>query len=546
MCAISGEKTFNVYICPRKQISEETSSVNGFTVKNQTLFLDDVPMETKSHKEALTDFLAFLVTLHRPLLVGHNLQWFDRLIVSRIMSEFCLLNEFQKRSVVQEGAGTSCDQTEDVTLVFFDLETTGLDIFHCDIIQVSAISGDKIFNVYTYPRQQISEGASAVTGFTVANQTLFRHGVPIETKTHEEALTDFLAFLGTLHRPVLAGMMENKENIGDSLNSKKSDKGTPLLECAGCLPSPAPAADQNIPVEDHSIVFFDLETTGLGTIVFHGCKHVKARSTPNTKNSRDKFQLAIRFLTGKQHSVWNQGKDLQCLHGSQTPIVKGASAVIGFTVRRHKLYLHRRPVQTKTHRDCLMSFLAFLRALNQPLLAGHNIKRFDCPILARVLEEFQLNEQFKLLVSGFLDTLILSKDLLQNTGIKSFKQENLVKELLKKSYPAHNALEDVKALQDLYSALRPTPAQITSHLFTLDHMESHMSLQPLVEGKAISKTTAQKLARLGFNFEKMKRSHLQNPSEGLQQFLEPLKEELKNSMFTKTLDKICDFFKIEQ
>ncbi|RXM95865.1 Protein PML, partial [Acipenser ruthenus] len=230
----------------------------------------------------------------------------------------------------------------------------------------------------------------------------------------------------------------------------------------------------------------------------------------------------------------------------RTPIVKGASAVTGFTVRRHKLYLHHRPVQTKTHRDCLMSFLAFLRALDRPLLAGHNIKRFDCPILARVLEEFQLNEEFKLLVSGFLDTLILSKDLLRNTGIKSFKQENLVKELLKKSYPAHNALEDVKALQDLYSALRPTPAQITSHLFTLDHMESHMSLQPLVEGKAISKTTAQKLARLGFNFEKMKRSHLQNPSEGLRQFLEPLKQELKNSMFTKTVDKICDFFKIEQ
>ncbi|RXM91756.1 hypothetical protein EOD39_20851 [Acipenser ruthenus] len=78
-----------------------------------------------------------------------------------------------------------------------------------------------------------------------------------------------------------------------------------------------------------------------------------------------------------------------------------------------------------------------------------------------------------------------------------------------------------------------------------DECEETQSV-PLVEGKAISKTTAQKLARLGFNFEKMKRSHLQNPSEGLRQFLEPLKEELKNSMFTKTVDKICDFFKIEQ
>ncbi|XP_041082876.1 uncharacterized protein LOC121299273 isoform X2 [Polyodon spathula] len=61
----------------------------------------------------------------------------------------------------------------------------------------------------------------------------------------------------------VSGIVENKENIGDSLNSKASDKGTPLLECAGCLPSPAPAADQHIHVEDHSIVFFDLEATGL-------------------------------------------------------------------------------------------------------------------------------------------------------------------------------------------------------------------------------------------------------------------------------------------
>ncbi|XP_041075012.1 protein PML-like isoform X2 [Polyodon spathula] len=314
----------------------------------------------------------------------------------------------------------------------------------------------------------------------------------------------------------VSDMMENKENIGDSLNSKASDKGTPLLECAGCLPSPAPAADQHIPVEDHSIVFFDLETTGLGS----NC---------------DIIQLSAVCME----------KTFDVYMVPRTPIAKGASAVTGFTVRRHKLYLHRRPVQTKTHRDCLMSFLAFLQALNRPLLAGHNIKRFDCPILARALEEFQLNEEFKLLVSGFLDTLILSKDLLQNTGIKSFKQESLVKELLKKSYPAHNALEDVKALQDLCRVLRPTPTQITSHLFTLDQMESLSSLQPLVEEKAISKTTAQKLARLGYSFEKMKHSHLQNPSEGLRQFLEPLKAELKNSMFTKTVDKICEFFKIE-
>ncbi|XP_041074042.1 uncharacterized protein LOC121294428 [Polyodon spathula] len=182
-------------------------------------------------------------------------------------------------SVVQESAGISCDQTEDYTLVFFELETTGLDVASCDIIQVCAISGEKTFNVYVCPRQQISEEASSVNGFTVINQTLFLDGVPMETKSHEEALTDFLAFLVTLHRPVLV---------------------------------------------------------------------------------------------------------------------------------------------------------------------GHNIKRFDRPILSRIMYEFCLLNEFQKVVSEDQDTFLIAKKYIPNTCVTNFKFENLVREILKKSYPDHDSMEKVK------------------------------------------------------------------------------------------------------
>lgn len=39
------------------------------------------------------------------------------------------------------------------------------------------------------------------------------------------------------------------------------------------------------------------------------------------------------------------------------------------------------------------------------------------------------------------------------------------------NYKAHDALEDVRALQTLYSVLQPTPELVSRHMFTLNTME---------------------------------------------------------------------------
>ncbi|KAJ8249270.1 hypothetical protein GJAV_G00233000 [Gymnothorax javanicus] len=190
-----------------------------------------------------------------------------------------------------------------------------------------------------------------------------------------------------------------------------------------------------------SLVFFDLETTGLG----RAC---------------DIVQLAA--VSG--------GHSCNLYMLPRCRMQSSAAAITGFSVRRRHLYRHGHALPIVPHGQALVAFLAFLRMLGRPLLVGHNIRRFDCPVLARALDEWHLRAAFLEVTSGFLDTLPLARDILRDRGQQSYSQESLVKAVLGVSYPAHDALEDVRALQSLYQALQPTAAQIIRHTFTLPSM----------------------------------------------------------------------------
>ncbi|KAK1788803.1 hypothetical protein P4O66_002612 [Electrophorus voltai] len=130
-----------------------------------------------------------------------------------------------------------------------------------------------------------------------------------------------------------------------------------------------------------------------------------------------------------------------------------------YKLRVHKYLKHNQYQQYQQHR--------------RPLLVGHNIRRFDCLELARALDEFGLKTAFEVGIAGFVDSLPLACQLLKNSGIHSFKQEILVKTILGVSYVAHNALEDVQALQKRYWTLRPTASQIQQHMFSLDSLNTN-------------------------------------------------------------------------
>ena len=96
----------------------------------------------------------------------------------------------------------------------------------------------------------------------------------------------------------------------------------------------------------------------------------------------------------------------------------------------------------------------------------------------------------------------------------SYKQEILMAELLHEPYAAHNALDDVKALQRM---LRLVESALSQHLFgpaviiNSVNVTSHRStLKPLEEHKAITKTMAGKIAKSGLHFDHSKTAFERN------------------------------------
>ncbi|KAK5901832.1 hypothetical protein CesoFtcFv8_007151 [Champsocephalus esox] len=175
-----------------------------------------------------------------------------------------------------------------------------------------------------------------------------------------------------------------------------------------------------------TIVFFDLETTGLGTKSCH----------------------IVQLAASCKNTIFN------CYILPGIPIEYGATEVNGLTVSYGRLFLHGGPVSTEPLYSSLQSFIDYLGRFPGPvLLAAHNSRRFDEIVLMRVLEMCSLFEQFQQVVSGFVDTLPLSRKL--HPQLDCFKQPDLVRYFLGGKYNAHNAVEDAKQLDELFNYWNP-------------------------------------------------------------------------------------------
>ena len=75
---------------------------------------------------------------------------------------------------------------------------------------------------------------------------------------------------------------------------------------------------------------------------------------------------------------------------------------------------------------------------------------FDVPIRVTKLKEFVLLSIVMSCVSGYIDALKVARKVFPRDKVTNYKQQTLVSELLGKQYLAHNAIEDVASLQELF------------------------------------------------------------------------------------------------
>ncbi|XP_076445543.1 DNA polymerase III PolC-type-like [Babylonia areolata] len=202
----------------------------------------------------------------------------------------------------------------------------------------------------------------------------------------------------------------------------------------GVRPKPRP-----VNTEDRRFVFFDLETTGLDPT----CHITQIAAQSGQDRTFSSFVLP------------------------EKPISLEAQAITGITCVDQQMYHHGDAVESLTITRALEAFIAFLG--EEPVvLIGHNIKTFDCPRLLNALTACGLVERFGRAVHGFVDTLPLFREICPRAA--NHRQPTLVRHYLGKEYPAHDAREDVKALQQVVDRARPGHDVFTRHSFTLEHI----------------------------------------------------------------------------
>uniref|UniRef100_A0A3B3C206 exodeoxyribonuclease III n=1 Tax=Oryzias melastigma TaxID=30732 RepID=A0A3B3C206_ORYME len=206
--------------------------------------------------------------------------------------------------------------------------------------------------------------------------------------------------------------------------------------------------------------------------------------------------------------------------------------ITGFNVTPEGLFLRGRRKQTTPLLDALKAFLNFLRSFRRPvLLAAHNARRFDAPVLTRVLQQHSLLQEFQQVVTDFLDTFLLSKNLFPN--LTSYSQENLVQFFLRQFYNAHDAVEDAKMLQKLYNAWKPPPSkQFGSSVSAC--VDTLPLAREVLSGRNLQSFSQEKLVRelLGVNYKAHDALEDVRALQMLYTVIQPTAEQVRRHTFT--------------
>ena len=198
------------------------------------------------------------------------------------------------------------------------------------------------------------------------------------------------------------------------------------------------------------------------------------------------------------------------------------------TKKNDMLYHKGTLVETVDINQCLIEFCKFLSNLDKPvLLYGHNARRFDCPLLVDALSRCRLIDHFSEIVSGFGDTLIALKSVLPEE--RSYKQSDLVAKHLNKSYDAHDALEDVRALQALLKAVASDEI-MRVHSFDVADIRHQCrnqisnrprmaSLEGMITDGVVSRYIAKKITTSGLTHDDLVGRYKTSGEEGVVQLL---------------------------
>ncbi|XP_043271172.1 uncharacterized protein [Venturia canescens] len=210
----------------------------------------------------------------------------------------------------------------------------------------------------------------------------------------------------------------------------------------------------------------------------------------------------------------------------QQPIHPKASEITGFSVDNGYLLYFRQRVESTSSATAAKDFVDFLCNLNsQILIVGHNVIKFDAPLIFRWLAKHDLVEKMCSITYGLTDTIPLLRQ-----G-KISKQDVLAKQYLTSPEwnsfheKAHNALIDCYLLNGLLEHFEINDEVLKSKALSLREffeqqamLRKQKTLLPflLPLKNAVSRTMLNKMARHGVTMEELLREFQLHGNKGIE------------------------------
>ena len=219
------------------------------------------------------------------------------------------------------------------------------------------------------------------------------------------------------------------------------------------------------------------------------------------------------------------GTSFNCYVIPKVPLTSAAQDITGIVVNQSgTMTVKGKPVQGKTIQSAISEFILWLTKFPCAVLVAHNGRRFDFPVLLSTLRNIGCVDKLFDCVTGFIDSLTVFKKAYPDQ--ESYKQEHLVQSILKFSYAAHDAIEDVTSLGKLLTHTGLATADIMKHsyppsavynslLFSEAKSNNINSLLPLVFNGVMKRPTAENIAGSGLKLNDLRKIFERSGEDGL-------------------------------
>ncbi len=254
------------------------------------------------------------------------------------------------------------------------------------------------------------------------------------------------------------------------------------------------------------------------------------------------------------------GSTFSCYVLPRIPISKSAQDVTGICLSGpEQMSVAGKQVSAKPIQTAVKSLMGWLSHYSNVVLAAHNGRRFDWPVLVHTLSAIDMLDEFSSSVPALLDTLPMFKKAFP--GQSSYKQESLAQCLLQAKYGAHDAVEDCKVLGKLFIHGKLSQEAIMKHSFSpgavsnsqhfaAEKAKNIQSLQPLVGHGVMKMCTAENIAGSGLCLRHLELIHKRGGEDGLRDAFSQKNSDGQSRVTNvkKTLDEViprlCDYFSV--